>query len=183
MRFVVAWQKHIKSWSPVDGASDYNNADELNEMLKNDLLDLPTEFERIEKELPSFQNVMLACNNYFSDDLWRADYYNGKLDDSLELHEKTKVEYLYCNILRKHKDQRTGDILYTVEARSDDDDRNFIWEAAPKSMLHFLDEPYGTDMFLQNAFRHDIRIPDEMFPEKWRNLSPDFVKESNQDGK
>jgi hypothetical protein len=42
-------------------------------------------------------------------------------------------------------------------------------EGVPRSVISFLDKPYTTDIHLSNVFRHDIRIPDEMFPRKWRN--------------
>lgn len=40
----------------------------------------------------------------------------------------------------------------------------------PRRGLRFEDLSYTTDQFLPNAFRHDIRIPDEIFPEAWKNL-------------
>ena len=39
----------------------------------------------------------------------------------------------------------------------------------PRHAFQYRDRPYTTDMFLRNAFRHDIRIPDHLFPEVWKN--------------
>jgi len=39
----------------------------------------------------------------------------------------------------------------------------------PRDAFTYFNRPYTTDMFLANAFRHDIRIPDDLFPEAWRN--------------
>jgi hypothetical protein len=40
----------------------------------------------------------------------------------------------------------------------------------PRRGLKFEDLSYTTDQFLENAFREYIRIPDEIFPEAWKNI-------------
>ena len=40
----------------------------------------------------------------------------------------------------------------------------------PRKALSFTQQMYGSDMFLKEAFRHEIMIPDEIFPDAWRNL-------------
>lgn len=164
----IAWQRHLENWQPVRAASAYKNADELNKMLQEGLLDLPTEFESKEENVNKFPNVKLACNNYFSDDLWRSDFYAGRMEKGLREYKENSVEYLYCYLLRRAMNTTSGKFMYTVEARNDNDE-SFLWEDVPYEVFHFLDMPYGTDMFLPNAFRHDIRIPDHMFPTLWRN--------------
>jgi hypothetical protein len=39
----------------------------------------------------------------------------------------------------------------------------------PRHTIAFSDRPYTTDMHLPNAFRHPMMIPDDIFPEAWRN--------------
>jgi SET domain len=40
----------------------------------------------------------------------------------------------------------------------------------PRSAIRFFNVPYSTDIHQSFAFRHEIGIPDEMFPPQWRNL-------------
>jgi len=49
----------------------------------------------------------------------------------------------------------------------------------PRRGLKFEDKSYTTDQFLENAFREYIRIPDELFPEAWKNLPTDQDKEEH----
>ena len=53
---------------------------------------------------------------------------------------------------------------------SKDDGKWKVFDDIPQEAIFFQDRPYSTDMFLENAFRHDLRIPDSMFPEKWMNV-------------
>ena len=48
----------------------------------------------------------------------------------------------------------------------------------PREAFVFEDIRYSSDMFLPNAFRHDIRISDEMFPSSWKNV---IINNENDD--
>jgi hypothetical protein len=39
----------------------------------------------------------------------------------------------------------------------------------PRRAISFIDAPYTTDMHLKHAFRHDIQIPDALFPPAWKD--------------
>jgi hypothetical protein len=58
------------------------------------------------------------------------------------------------------------------DMRTRDREANVTWvrrENVPRSALSFFDKPGRTDMHLPNAFRHVIGIPDDIFPEQWKN--------------
>jgi hypothetical protein len=38
-----------------------------------------------------------------------------------------------------------------------------------RKAIRFYDHMYTSDMFLRNAFRHEIQLPDEMVPAAWRD--------------
>jgi hypothetical protein len=42
--------------------------------------------------------------------------------------------------------------------------------AAPRDAFQFLDAPYSRDHYLHKSFRHPMMIPDDIFPDSWRNL-------------
>lgn len=50
-------------------------------------------------------------------------------------------------------------------------------ENVPRRGLKFEDLSYTHDQFLQNAFRHEIHIPDDIFPQAWKNVD-DHVEEN-----
>ena len=41
---------------------------------------------------------------------------------------------------------------------------------AERKAISFYYKSYHSDMFVQGAFRHEMMIPDDMFPRAWRNI-------------
>jgi hypothetical protein len=151
-----AWQEHVRQWEPVPGAKDYLSATAYNRTQAI----LRTVFAQEEDPYP--ENMELLCvEQVFSKKAWDKAYKAGDLYDNLHLSEG----YRHCDILRSEV-SASGEILYTVADHDDDE----LHEGLPRLAFHFVDRPYTTDMFLDNAFRHDIRIPDEIFPQVWKNL-------------
>mmetsp|Transcript_23323 Transcript_23323/g.47604 ORF Transcript_23323/g.47604 Transcript_23323/m.47604 type:complete len:353 (-) Transcript_23323:999-2057(-) len=67
------------------------------------------------------------------------------------------------------------------ESGDDEDDdkpayRRVTLTGIPRRAFLFEDLSYTQDLFLPNAFRHPIGIPDDIFPEAWKN-----VDSANQD--
>jgi hypothetical protein len=156
-----AWQEHVKAWKPVRKAETYISAAQLSEDASKRL---QTVFESVEN--PYSSSVDLTCNSAFRNKMWKKAYHKGNLEKFLE---NLGGELYPCDILRYR--EKNGKIYYTVALYDEEDDDNiFKMEDIPREGIKFIDRPYTTDMFLKNAFRHDIRIPDEIFPKQWLNL-------------
>lgn len=41
----------------------------------------------------------------------------------------------------------------------------------PRHALRFFDNAYTSDLHLAGSFRHEIAMPDELFPAAWRDLA------------
>jgi hypothetical protein len=124
-------------------------------------------FEQIDNPYPP--NVMLQCNYYFSvtkPNVWKNHLYAGTLKNVLS--ESDDVEFGECDVLRVETIKRRT--RYTVVFYEGKDETPKKVSDLPRDVFRFVDQPYTSDMFMDNAFRHDIRIPDEMFPQAWRNL-------------
>jgi hypothetical protein len=161
---LVKWQQHVKDHR--DDLANYTSARQLNADKRSRLY---TEFDQIES--PKYpRNVEIKCEKSFLDnDDWEEFAENNTIDDYLRSH---RDELLPCEIMRVERID--GQLRYTVvmkEADPDDDSLliNHLEEHLPRQAIRFVDKPYTSDIFLTNAFRHDIRIPDEMFPQAWRN--------------
>ena len=143
------WARHVKEWEPAPDAESYIPAFELRETETR----LKTVFEQIEDPYPP--NVELECLEQFFHPSWHAEYESGEL--------KLSDGRRSVDILRY--EEYDGEFYYTVVDYDDDE----IHEDLPREAFRFVDLPHTTDMFLENAFRHDIRIPNEMFPGAWKN--------------
>lgn len=167
-----AWREHVAKWQQYvkdhrDEVASYTSARQLN---ANKRTPLYTEFDQIESpKYPS--NVEIRCEKVFLDnDDWEDFAANNTIDAYLRTH---RDELLPCEILRVKLID--GQLRYTVVMREEDpeDDSllvNHLEEHLPREAIRFVDKPYTSDMFLLNAFRHDMRIPDDMFPRAWRNV-------------
>ena len=179
----AAWQKHVREWHPMPDAASYRDARTLNGDPETE--PLPTEPEHLlpkdrRSVATQHPNVELWCSEAYMSERWK-EFYPDRL-------EELNAQFSYrCDILRRTVDDDTGRyrytaVLWTDEERGDDEDdddddaREKVAARTvgklvdvPRHAFQYRDRPYTTDMFLRNAFRHDIRIPDHLFPEVWKN--------------
>jgi hypothetical protein len=144
----LAWQRHLADWKPAPGADTYVSAEFLN---RNE--HLLTEFEQMKNPYP--HNV------------------------ALRFHSVDDFEWLDCEILAAHVDPRASQIVYTVVVPDKDEEeattttikkvKSKVIKNVRRANIAFVDRPYTSDMLLPNAFRHDIRIHNDLFPEAWKN--------------
>ncbi len=166
----TAWNKHVDEWKPVEGADTYVSAFEMNQQRHHVFR---TEFEQLKNPYPF--NLILKFHQFFED--------NGKRESWLKTHPfpfTTTVESwkgdrsTECEIMRRN--QAENRTLYSVVIRNEDVAGQWkLIESVPQEAIFFQDRAYSTDMFLENVFRHDLRIPDDMFPEQWKNLKSEEV--------
>jgi hypothetical protein len=129
---------------------------------------LLTEFEQ--KETPYPDKLSIKFDRTFYGKTWKKYFKKGK-DELLSWKKKRSGEWANCDILSVKQDEN-GIYLYTAAVFDEDDKDNNspqLMRDVPREAFVFVDRPYTSDMALPNAFRHDIRIPDEIFPEAWKN--------------
>uniref|UniRef100_A0A7S4IRJ2 Uncharacterized protein n=1 Tax=Odontella aurita TaxID=265563 RepID=A0A7S4IRJ2_9STRA len=109
--------------------------------------------------------------------------------------DKDMVTYGYnyrpCDVIRRPDERndskssvRPANDFYEarvrVEAEEEDDDdegegettmteRTIVMSQIPRSAIFFVDRPYTTDQAMRGAFRHEIEIPDDIFPDVWKD--------------
>ena len=175
--FEEAWQEHVAKWNP-SGAKDYISSFMLNgenaEVLR-------TEFEQLSDRYPG--NINIECDNGIWD---RIDRELFEAKGEVNMTKPDKHEWLVCDILRH---RIVDDVIrYTVVVTRPPDKKkkkNVTEDKTkkekekymklidiPRMAIRFTDRPYTSDIFLSQAFRHFIGIPDDMFPEAWKNFSP-----------
>lgn len=99
--------------------------------------------------------------------------------------QKQKDETPMCRIIRKlgkgdygsGGDENDFYLVRIVDWEDNDEDR--VWEysskdsdvvwGVPRDAFFFKDLPYTRDIHQEWAFRHPMMIPDEIFPEVWKN--------------
>ena len=161
-----AWTRHVAGFSSSAAAKDYIPAWQLNE---DRTTRLKTEFEQLAGEkIPANLEVRCDMTVHHSDD-W-MDYSNENL---LQYLSERNGRLVACEILRYERiDDKWFYTVVMMELDENDKSQveNHLVNNIPREAIRVVDRPYTSDIFLLNAFRHDIRIPDSIFPEAWRNL-------------
>jgi hypothetical protein len=144
-----AWEHHVKTFVPP--SSDYVPAYELNKKVYE--LELRTEDER-EYEL---DGVQMHCR-------WHYLRQRG-------IPKPRGADDPACRIVRKLGEDS---FLVRLIHRANREDRvtltpgKLVW-GIPQDAFFFTDLKYSRDHHQRYAFRHEMQIPDEMFPEIWKN--------------
>lgn len=169
----AAWQEHVQQWKPPD-AEHAATVDALN---ANKEKHVRTVYELLHDPYP--EGVRLKCELCFQwKSKWRKDLGNhAALVKYVQDEDQQQQD---CDLLRR--DDVNGTMFYTAvliekHANGTDKPGNKL-ERVPIEAFTFVHKPYASDMHLPNAFRHPIMIPDEIFPEKWKN---DAVKKEQRD--
>ena len=178
-----AWQDHVQTWQPVLGAADYLTAKDLTEAWKKGTFSWdPSSGEDPTAKLPA--HVDLMCNDFFEYE-WQgssADDSSSLEQDLAEYNAEHRATYWYCDIVNTTtmvSRNNTTELRYQVqvskkrprgEKEKGKQKKTKFWSHCPIQVFSFQDKPYTSDLFLPNAFRHDMRIPNDLFPKAWRNL-------------
>jgi hypothetical protein len=159
-------------WEAAWQADRYKSASQLN---SDTTIQLPTVFEVLNHTVDALPpNLGMKCD-YEYVNKWEHHYFSGTLDHFSIFHQPN---FLDCEILQRSI-LEDGFTSYTVhmyrienqkyENNDEEESDNSIIAQLPRKAIRYYDRPLTSDIHLPNAFRHDIRIPDEIFPKSWRN--------------
>jgi hypothetical protein len=155
----AAWNEHVQTWEPLE--ESYVPAFEM-ERLENVDSVIPTAYEE-----PFSANVRIYIHGeYHLMSLGKKkgttrfrDWYQPRiLDRYLDANNET-VYMVQMYRLTDDPGSKMTWIHYDKE----------ILFAIPRDAFHFKDALYSRDHFLPCSFRHPMMIPDDMFPDIWRN--------------
>ena len=168
-RWDKAWTTYVENWSPPVNSHDFQTVKELN---ANNVVRTIEELQ----EKPYGYNVKTFCRldvGLFFNDAYRKggkvffrwDDYSVDKDDT-ERDENFKV--FECAVDRRYDDaDEEGEYLYVVilTFHANNTKKDLFVKDTPRWAIEFV-----SDEFLDNAFRHAIDIPDDIFPAMWRNI-------------
>lgn len=176
------WKEHVDTWLPPNPEDNYVPIKELNDDIENHL----RRKSDLEKD-PYPENADLACIYWPEDDEVindlsdvEEDDRDWKSDGSKYHQENSHYKYygivIRCDVLEMNEAE-DGEISYTVELYSKDG--MSIWAANgkqriltnyPVKSIEFVPIKYSSDQHIVGAFRSYIRIPDDIFPEHWKDM-------------
>jgi hypothetical protein len=165
--WIAAWEMHVATWKPLPNAASYSSARSMNAEFPDSIL--RTEEEQAADPYPP--NLELRCHK----GLFNAA---GKTDFTWHINDVG----LPCRVL--FRDVYKDRVLYTVELEFAHGQKVTRSQRAdvPRQSLAFVDVPGTTDMHQPNAFRHPVGIPDDMYPEHWKDKIYELDGGDDDDG-
>eukprot|EP00804_Cyclotella_cryptica_P026565 CCRYP_020446-RA/>CCRYP_020446-RA protein AED:0.34 eAED:0.34 QI:116/1/1/1/1/1/3/218/607 len=159
-----AWTAHLQSWVPPIGYEKFVppqvlNADRTSplrtfdedETMYTDHIDLYCEFSNI--------SVKKQKSEWDEDEFNTNDHKVYRILERTKNHEEGEPDYyLYTlDLLVEIDGNAEKFMLYTVTN-------------VPREAISFYYKRYHSDMFVRGAFRHEMMIPDDIFPSAWKNI-------------
>lgn len=171
-----AWDTYMKNWKPQPDSENYISGTELQSDLS-----VPLRTTKEQESEPYSNNVVFFCH---------YEYYEGWSEGKWEWEAGWEAAPLYpCKIIsRKSTAAEDGSIEYHYDAimitLSEMMESNLIAPAGevipdgeehilttiPRPAIQARDKMYTKDEYMPNSFRHEMMMPDDIFPSAWMNL-------------
>ena len=143
-----AWDDHVANYTPPEDANNYVHSSQF------EINELKTLEELKEEPYPS--NLHTLCKPSFRKDKQSGRHYFTKI-----LREDG--QYVHCHVL-----EREPGPLYTVNLTLPTEFVTVHQVTQPEG-IDLFDKALSQDFHLAQSFRHYIGIPDDLFPESWKN--------------
>lgn len=184
----LAWEKHVQDWKPPPNAIAYSPSYVMDDVAGL----LRTEKEQASHPYPS--NLMTACFYRYSTHQRNDGIVSSSSSNRVSAGETTAVQWKMdkrtfdyrnlrpCQIIQR--EDIDGKIAYTVIMKNwigmkkeemIPKNEIHVVKSIPRNAIRFVDKLYTTDMHLSNAFRHEIQIPNDIFPCAWMDLDAQRV--------
>ena len=162
----AAWNEYVKEWSPPPNSEGYIPASMIGEPLR-------TESEQLTEPYPD--NIVFYCH---------FDYMPGDEEGPWEWEDEWEELILHpCRVVSRD-DSDVTEYLYTMVLLNEDEigdnillplvntpvGSKYLLTGVPRWAIEVRDKMYTKDEFMKNAFRHEMMLPDDVFPETWKNL-------------
>ena len=161
----AAWLFHVSKWQRDYSKQEYSYA----HLFDNETKVIKTQREQHQQ------------NTFYPDNLFTSCYYNYRKKNGHfvrwgESNTTFWDTYLRpCEVIDRKEDPQ-GKMLYTVVMRNryglSESERipkgeRHIVSDLPRQAIRFTNKIYTTDQHMENAFRHEITLPDDIFPLNW----------------
>jgi len=195
-----AWAEHVdrfRARAVSEEDKEYVSAAEYSRSHPDD--SIRTAKEQKKKPYPS--NVRTVCEFVPDEEAQRRiDQEEESLDDDDDEVDHYRPETLVlewknayhagckrpCDVIERNDDGTYNVVVYDregstvgVEYCGELSDKGVRIAGMPASAISLADRPYTSDMFLPGAFRHEIGIPQDLFPPNWdvkdRRSNGDFI--------
>ena len=168
--FQKAYETHVSNWKKPFDHKTYIHAQTMNKNKYN--IVIRTKIEQIAHPYPP--NIQTVC--YYVHPIIEKDisFYEGTVELDYHYNQDKKDDSLLlpCDVLERSMSDE-GVQMYHVKIFPLHNSKlayPIIVKNLTIEKIKFAPNLYSTNIFEKTAFRHFIEIPDDIFPEKWKNV-------------
>ncbi len=158
----VSWQKHIDNWEPVKDSESFIP---IHRMSTGAVILTDVE-QRRDPYPPNIEIICFLHRNIFEETV--EGYTQFEYDDYF-VEVDNQNDSKPCKIVNRSTND-DDEIVYRISVARNEGGRPFFVNNVPQEAIQMVNRPYSSDQHIENGFRHEIYIPDAIFPEKWRDL-------------
>ena len=165
-RWDKAWNEHVQNWKAPPSSADFVPIHRLN---------MQEEIRTVEEQMinPYAKNALVICG--MNTGKFVRDVRAGRTEFSWNDYPvETKSSLASHGFTTPCKVVERTEFLYRIAITGKDSKGKNGLEVfvndVPRDAIEFVNKPYTSDYHIETAFRHEIDIPDEIFPAKWMNV-------------
>jgi len=187
----MAWQRHLKTWIPhkyATTAREANDAKELPDFL------MSGDLRHIAKDSRLFAGCQFWPTKFDTDKIWeKANPKWTNLNDTEILRQYSEdgskyvgsyeahrgMSYWPCSIIRSEDEAHSKFTVRIFPMPFEEEEELWDINNLPRFLtnysresIHFFVRKSKGDHYLPGVFRHKIGIPEDVFPEQWKNRIP-----------
>ena len=172
-----AWANHLTTWlrrQPTDAAArQYQSAESFHQSQGGIVR---TVEEQKSLPYPNNMETFCYCMEHNADNIGEEQVPTDDVRYFDFEHEVDHSCFRPCAVLERHQNPGDTHPTYTVQLSQSDNIRiiehcviyaEYVVSHVPHSAIIVVDRPYTTDVFLPSAFRHEIGMPEGMYPANW----------------
>lgn len=168
-----AWLKHVEEWQPQNDPN-YMSLHRLN----SEPMILTAEEQQASPYPANAKIICFLNDSHLFDDAKKKMRTHEFQWADYKVNDNAFINAIPCTPKTRGGDE--GKSFYTVAVKQDEKMiREILVANVPRSAMEFVDEPYQSDQHIRNVFRHEIHIPDEIFPPSWKDLH-DYVDNNDE---
>jgi len=161
----------VKNWSPPPGSDEYVPASTITEPLRT---------AEEEEDDPYPDNIAFYCPFGYVSGLGEETYewqeawidiptYPCEVTSrKVEVDSEGNTQYYY-DVIMLDETEIEQDMAIMAESLIPEGEEHIILNM-PGRAIEVADKKYTKDEYVKNSFRHEMMIPDEIFPPAWKNL-------------
>jgi hypothetical protein len=173
-----AWEMHVETWESPKDSENYSSAAEYKQTHPDELIRTVDE----QKENPYPENIVTACMYLDTSEELDEDEYDAEAEVEA-VYWTSENEYCLrpCKIVERQvvKDKAFYTVVveeitnkFSPEYCDLSHERQNVLRT-PARAITLVDKEYTTDQHLKTSFRHEIGVPEDLYPEDWMWEDPE----------